>query len=102
MAKSAVEDAATVRVTLVILAGQNVVLPILDRFGAEDMVKVVTSWILINPFTDRVKHIPLNFDSLVTEGWVVESTKNIVNDFFDRNSRVFPSIENSAIKEVSK
>lgn len=56
------------------------------------MVKVVASRVLINPFADRGEHLPLDFDSLVAKGWVMESTENIVGNLFNRDRGVFPSI----------
>lgn len=84
---SAIENTTTVRVAvaLVALAGQDVVLAILDRFRAKNMIKIIASWVLINPFTDRLKHFTLDFDPLVAKSRVVESAEHIVNNLFDRD-----------------
>jgi hypothetical protein len=68
----------------------------LDRFGAQNLVKVVAVWLLIYPISDSVEHGAMDLDRLVPESRVVESAENIIHHFVNRNPRVLPGIKNSS------
>ncbi len=88
-----VKDAATVRVAVTLVtAGQDLILTVFNRFGAENVVNVVVSRVFISPFSNCVEHVAMYLDSFVTEGWVMESAKDIIDNLIYRNSSVFPGI----------
>lgn len=54
------------------------------------MVDLVPARMLVCPILNRLEHIPLDFDAVVTKGRVVKGSQDIVNHLVDWNVRVFP------------
>lgn len=67
----------------------------LDGLRAEDMVQLVALWVLINPLLDGGEHVALDLAVVVAEGWVVEGAEDILDDFADWDTWVFPCEENT-------
>lgn len=56
------------------------------------MIKFMTAWVLICPLPDGIKHLSLNLNTLVPNGWVMESSGDIIDDFVNRHARVLPCV----------
>lgn len=50
---------------------------------------------LVCPLADRLEHVLLNLDSVIAGCRVVESTKDVIDDFIDRYSGILPSVKNT-------
>lgn len=80
-----------------LFAGCLVVVAGLDRSRAQDVVQIVAIWLLVNPFTDCIEHVSVDFDTLIAKSWMMEYSENISHHFIDWHSWVLPSIKDSAI-----
>lgn len=49
------------------------------------------------PAADCLKHFTLDLIAFVTDGRMVESLENVVDDLVNRYTGIFPSIENAAV-----
>ena len=73
-----VEDATAAAIVAVgsasrlLVAAEDVVLAVLDRFGAQDAVDIVPMRELIGPLADRVKHGALNLDAVSADSRMME------------------------------
>lgn len=65
------------------------------RLGAQDVVEVMTIGLFVDPSSNRGKHVSMDFDMLIAQGWVVKDAKYVSHDFVDWNSWVLPCIENT-------
>lgn len=76
---------------------ENVVLASFDRLRRQQMRQLVLVRTLVYPLADRLEHAPLNLDSFVADGWVMERTKDIVDNLVNGHARVVPCIKHSAV-----
>ena len=74
----------------------DMVLPVLDGFRAQRVVQVVVPAILIGPLTHGIKHVLLNLNVLVTDGWVVKGAEDVVDDFIYWHACVLPGVQDAA------
>lgn len=51
---------------------------------------------LVGPFFNGLEHIPLNFDTVVAEGGVVEYAEDVVDDLINGDTWIFPGVQNTA------
>jgi len=70
------------------------VLAILDRLGREQVSEILM--LFPSPHTYCVEHLSLDFHMLIAGGRVVESPQDIIEHLVDRDSRVVPSVQNTA------
>ena len=63
------------------------------------MIEFVAVWVLAGPVSDRVEHVLLNLNTLVSDRGMVESAENIVHHLVNWNAGVFPGVENSATQD---
>lgn len=66
------------RVSITILVTSLVVMSSLNRSRAQDMVDASTVRKFIYPSSHCIEHVAVDFDSLITESWMVECSENIV------------------------
>ncbi len=52
-----------------------------NRSRAENIVEIMSIWLLFNPFPNSIEHVPVNFDALVPQSWVMKCTKNVIHHF---------------------
>lgn len=90
LGEPAVKNTAAVRMSC--LSRLGVILPIADRLRAQDVIKFMTTRVLVCPLSDGIEHLPLNLDTLVPNGWVMESSDDIIDNFVDRHARVLPCV----------
>jgi len=64
-----------------------------NRSRAENVVEIVSVWLLLNPFSDRVKHIPVDFKAFISQSWVMKNPENIIHNLVNRDSRVLPAVD---------
>jgi len=76
--------------------GDFVVVAILYGLGGEDGVQRVGVGLLFHPFPDCVEHVAVDFEGFVAQGGVVKCAEDVVQYFVDGNTRVFPSVEDTA------
>lgn len=74
---------------------EDVVVSSLDRCGRQDGIELVALGMLVGPFLDGLEHFPLKFNMVVAECRVVERLEDVIDNFIDRNARVFPCVENT-------
>lgn len=68
------------------------------RGGREDVIEIVSIWLLFDPLSDSSKHVSVNFEVLVAESGMVEDVKNVLHDFINWDAGVLPGIENTSVK----
>jgi hypothetical protein len=69
-----------------------VIFSIPDGLGAQDMINLMPTRILVRPLSNSVEHVFLNFNMLIPKGWVMESPEDIITNFLNRHPWVFPSV----------
>lgn len=79
----------------VLLLVENVVLTRTHGLGRKNVVDLMTTGMLVGPFLDSAEHIPLEVNSLVAEGRMVESLEDIVADFVDGDGGILPGIQDA-------
>lgn len=84
---------APVRSTLV--GYTLVIMAIFDRLGAQNMIELITIWLLVNPFLHCVEHVSVDLETLVSESWVMESSADITHHLINRDTGILPGIEDS-------
>lgn len=88
---------AGVAVVARLLIGPNdVVAAGFDALGGEEGVDLVAPRVVVGPLADSVEHVFLDLDVLVTNGWVVKRAEDVVDDFVDGNTGIFPGVEDAA------
>lgn len=80
-----------------VLVRQNVILPVLHGLAPEEVVELVAAGVLIRPLSDGVKHVLLDLDALVADGWVVEGSQDVIDNFVDRDAGVLPGVEYATV-----
>ena len=88
---------SAVVMTNVLLAAGFMVMAFFDGLRTKDAVQVVTFGILIRPVAYGVEHVAVNFNVLVPQSWMMESTQDVGHYFIDRDTGVFPGVENSSV-----
>jgi len=51
--------------------------------------------LFVHPLPDGVEHVPLYFNVLIAESWMVEDSKNIRHDLSNGYSWVLPGVDYS-------
>ena len=69
----------SVRVSNVFLAEGLVIPSCSDRSRAENIVEIMSIRLLLNPFSNSIEHVPVDFDALVPQSWVMKCTKNVIH-----------------------
>lgn len=49
----------------------------------------------IRPLLDGVKHVSLDFQTIISDSWVMERAEDIIDDLIDGDARVLPGIQNA-------
>lgn len=70
----------------------------LNRLGAEDMVKLVAPWVLVNPLLDRGEHVAVDLTRLLAECWVMEGAEDVLHNFADWYTWVLPCEEHTSAR----
>lgn len=96
LAHAIVKDATSVRVTFGVGAGQDVILAVLDTLRSKNVVQFMTTRVLIGPLANSVEHVPLDVDTLVSNGGVVEGAQHVIDDLVYRHACVLPSVKHAA------
>lgn len=52
--------------------------------------------VLVGPIPHGIKHVFLNLDVLIADGWVVKGTEDVVDDFIHWHACVLPGIQHAA------
>lgn len=86
----------------VLLLAEDVVLAIANRFGREEVFKLVSARMLIGPLPDSVEHVTLDLNIIVTEGGVVECTEDIIDDLINRDASVLPCVQDAACTMLAR
>jgi hypothetical protein len=60
------------------------------------VIQLVATRMLVNPVLDGVEHVALDFDAIVSQGWMVEGSQDIVDDLVHGHARVLPGIEDAS------
>lgn len=60
------------------------------------MIKFVTTRVLVCPLPDGIKHLSLNLDTLIPNGWVMKSSDDIIDNFVNRYARVLPCVQDTS------
>lgn len=76
-----------------LVRADNVILATFYGLAPEKAVEFVAMGVLVRPLPDGLKHFLLDLDAFVADGWVVKRAENVVDDFVDGDSGMFPSIE---------
>ena len=63
---------------------------VLDRLGGENAVDLIPLRVLVCPRFDGLEHITLDINTVVSERWMVEGSKHIVDHFVNGHPRVLP------------
>ena len=71
------------------------VFSVLDGFGSQNVVQLVAAGVLVSPLANRTEHVAVDLDALISNGRVVESANDIIDDLIYGDTRVFPSIQNT-------
>lgn len=90
-----VKDAAAMRVAPRVLSRLYMVFSVLDGLGSQNVVQLVAAGILIGPLANRTEHVAVDLDALISNGRVVESANDIIDDLIYGDTRIFPSIQNT-------
>jgi len=69
----------SVRVSNVLFAEGRVIPSRSDRSRAENIVEIMSIRLLLNPFSNSIEHVPVDFDALVPQSWVMKCTKNVIH-----------------------
>lgn len=54
--------------------------------------------VLVGPLPHGLKHVLLDLDVLVADGWVVEGAEDVVDDFVHWYACVLPGIQHAAVQ----
>ena len=81
--------------------GLFMVPPYFDRSRREIVHHAVAVRLLVEPFTDCGKHVAVQLEAFVTDGWVMKCPYNIVHYFVDRNTRVLPCVEDTTVAALT-
>lgn len=79
----------------VLLLVKHMVLARTHGLGRQNVVDLVTTGMLVSPFLDCAEHIPLEVNSFVAKGGMMESLEYIVADFVDRDGGILPGIQDA-------
>lgn len=74
----------------------DMVLAVLDRFATENGVELIPVTMLVSPLPHRLEHVTLNLNVIVSDRWVVERTKDVIDDFVHGNIWMFPCVKHAA------
>ena len=66
-----------------------------DSLGGQETVEIMAVLGLLSPLAHRVEHFTLDLDVVVPVCRVMESTKNIVDNLVNRDTRVLPGVEDT-------
>lgn len=80
-----------------LIRADDLIFSILDGLAPEDVVEFMATGALIRPLPNSVEHDLLDLDALVTDGWVMESAEDVVDNFVDGDAGVFPGVEYTSI-----
>jgi hypothetical protein len=72
-----------------------VVLSSSDGSRTENAIQIMGVWLLLDPFSNSIEHISMDFDTLVPQGWVVEYSKDIIHHLINQYSWMLPRIKNT-------
>jgi hypothetical protein len=97
MAAMATTMAAAAAALSMLLLLQDVVLALLDRLGGQHGFELAASRMFVRPFLDSVKHVSVNFQAIISDSWVMERAKDVIDDLIDRDAGVLPGIQNTPI-----
>lgn len=70
---------------------------ILDRFTTKKSVEFISVAMLVSPLADCIEHVTLNLNVVVSDGGMVERAEDIVGYLIDRNIRVLPRVQYTAV-----
>ncbi len=79
------------------LAGGFVVMSCFNGGGAEDVIEVVSVWLLFNPFTDCSEHVAVDFNGLIAKSRVMEDAEDVSHYFVHVDAWIFPSVDDAAV-----
>ena len=79
----------------VLLLVEDVVVTLLDRLGAQDVIEPVTTRMFIRPLLDGVEHVSVDLEIVVTQSRVMESTNHVVDDLIYRYTGILPSVQDA-------
>jgi hypothetical protein len=73
----------SVRVSNVLFAEGRVIPSRSDRSRAENIVEIMS-----------IEHVPVDFDALVPQSWVMKCTKNVIHHLIHWYSWMLPGVDN--------
>lgn len=79
--------------TGLLIWANDLILSVLDRLASKNIVEFMTARVLVRPLPDGFEHGSLDLDTLVTDCWMVEGAEDIVDNFVDGHTGMFPGIE---------
>lgn len=54
--------------------------------------------VLVGPLAHGIKHILLDLDVFIANGWVVKGAEDVVDDFIYWDACVLPGVQHAAVK----
>jgi len=63
--------------------------------GVEQDVNVVPLGVLVNPLSDSVEHVAVDFDVLISDCRVVKRTEDVIHDFVNGDPWVLPCVDDT-------
>lgn len=85
----------TVVVPAFLIMADDVVLSVLDGFRAQSVVEVVVPTILLSPLTHGFKHVLLDLNVFIADGWVVKGAENVIDDFINWHACMLPGVQHA-------
>ena len=75
------------------------ILSVVDGLRAEDTIKVAATRVLVCPLPDGVEHLSLDLDTFIPNGWMMESSDDIIHNFVNRYARVLPCVQDTSRRQ---